>query len=121
MNMRICLMACLGLLVMSCASQNRPVRLISGAGAVYPPAAEARGVQGFVTLSYDVGLDGLVKNVTVVASEPDGIFDEAAIAALARWRFEPAMENGQPFVKTGVQSTISFKLADLSEYEQYEQ
>lgn len=120
MKLRVCLIACVCVALVACVSQNRPVRLISGAGAIYPSAAEAQGLQGFVTLSYDVGLNGLVKNVRVVASEPVGVFDDAALAALAKWRFVPAIQNGEPFVKTGVQSTISFKLADLSEYEQYE-
>ena len=43
-------------LLSACATQNRPVQLISGGGPVYPLVAKERGVQGYVTVVYDLSL-----------------------------------------------------------------
>jgi TonB family protein len=55
----------------------------------YPRAAAAHEQQGWVALKYHVAASGEVFNVRVVASSPQGLFDDASAAALARWRYEP--------------------------------
>jgi TonB family protein len=42
-----------------------------------------------------VGKDGRVKEVQLVRSDNE-IFNENAIAAVRRWRFEPAIQAGNP-------------------------
>ena len=113
----------LGLLVttllVACASGNRPLQLVSGAGPVYPPAAQAEGIEGFVTLAYDVSVSGVVENIRVVEAEPPQIFDAAAIKALSSWKFVPAKRDGQAIASEGRVSTISFQLGGSDAYDRY--
>ena len=53
----------------------------------YPPAAQARGLQGFVELEFTVTPAGDVENPRVVTAQPANVFDQAALAAVRRWRY----------------------------------
>ncbi|MFC7291403.1 energy transducer TonB [Hirschia litorea] len=54
----------------------------------YPRSAEAREIEGSVTLAFDVQEDGLVQNVRVVNADQPGVFDDAAVEAISKWKFE---------------------------------
>ncbi len=51
---------------------------------------------GWVDLSFVVDAQGETRDVTVTDASPAGRYDEAASAAVRRWRFEPVTEGGQP-------------------------
>lgn len=51
---------------------------------------------GWVDLSFVVDAQGKTRDVTVTDASPAGRYDEAASAAVRRWRFEPVTEGGQP-------------------------
>jgi TonB family protein len=53
----------------------------------YPPEALQSGVEGYVEIRFDVDLNGRVTSPEVVASEPAGIFDQAALDAIRQWRY----------------------------------
>lgn len=78
--------------------------LIKAVPPSYPRAAERRDIEGMVRVSIDVGADGSVVGVTVIQSQPAGVFDSAATNAVRRWQFEP----GKP--AQGVLKTIRFKI-----------
>jgi protein TonB len=59
----------------------------------YPAAARTAKLEGRVTLQGMVEIDGTVTEITVLQS-PNKVFDQAAIDALKRFRFEPARRNG---------------------------
>jgi TonB family protein len=61
----------------------------------YPAAAAAAGVAGFVEVSFAVTALGLVENAAVAAAEPPGVFEQSALAAISRWRYN-ADEGRQP-------------------------
>ena len=61
----------------------------------YPPMARSRGIQGWVELELSVTPSGMVGSAKVVAANPKGVFDEAALEAVKQWRFQPAYNNGQ--------------------------
>ena len=107
------------LVVFSCASQNRPAQLVGGGGPVYPSHAKEAGIEGHVTVVYDISVEGRVINLVVVASEPAGVFDDAALAAVSSWRFNPRIEAGQVVAAANKQSTVTFKLSGTDAYEQY--
>ena len=52
-------------------------------------------VQGTVTLSMTVGVDGIPRDIHVEHSLGHGL-DEKAIEAASRWRFAPALQDGKP-------------------------
>ena len=60
----------------------------------YPRAAQRRGESGWVDIVFTVTLDGSVRDVVVRNSQPDGVFDNAAIRAVEKWTFEPVIEDG---------------------------
>jgi len=75
----------------------------------FPPAAWDARYTGAVLLEMTVLKDGSVGNIEVVrCTTPKVGFEEAAIAAVKQWRFEPGMENGEPIeVKTRLKMNFS--------------
>jgi periplasmic protein TonB len=83
-------------------------KLIHDARPEYPMLAQQARVQGFVILEARVGVDGAVKSARVIRSIP--LLDEAALAAVQQWRYQPLLLNGtpMPFVLT---VTVVFKIS----------
>ncbi len=63
---------------------------------VYPSSARRQGTEGWVEAEFTVGIDGRVSDIDVRKAEPQGVFDKAAAAALAQWKFKPVLREGQP-------------------------
>ena len=63
---------------------------------VYPHASSLLGEQGVVVVRMTIGADGLVRAVALLQSSGYPRLDEAALAAIGKWRFTPAVENGEP-------------------------
>jgi len=61
---------------------------------VYPPSAP--DIAGDVTLLAQIDEFGTVQGLSVVRAEPVGYFEEAALRAFERARFEPAQREGRP-------------------------
>jgi protein TonB len=68
--------------------------LVKGADANYPPAALRSRQSGWVIVSFTILPNGRTDNVTVVSSQPRRVFDRAAMEAVNRYRFTPAMKDG---------------------------
>jgi TonB family protein len=43
-----------------------------------------------------IGIDGRIKEVTVISAPERPIFAEATVKAIRTWRFRPYMKDGQP-------------------------
>ena len=101
----------LGLLA-SCALQqpdNQTLRLVEGSAPVYPADLRVKGVGGRVTVQYDVTPQGQVVNAQVVASEPPGLFDAAALEAVGSWCFRPRVRDRQIESVVGLISSLEFR------------
>src|SRR5580658_5334841 len=61
---------------------------------VYPESARNRNIGGWVDLTFLVGVDGAVSEVAVVGAQPPGTFEQAAIDAVRRWRYQPVIRDG---------------------------
>lgn len=107
------------LLVAGCASGGRALQLVSGTGAVYPPEAKAKAIEGYVVVRYDVDVDGRVQNARVVAASPPDVFDESALQAVSRWRFQAPERRGEAQPVTGLQSRLTFTLEGSDAYDKY--
>lgn len=70
-------------------ADDAPPVLVRDAAPEYPLSAMRRGLSGRVRLEFTVRPDGGIADVAVLSSSPEGVFDQAAIAAARRWRFEP--------------------------------
>jgi TonB family protein len=63
---------------------------------VYPEAAQEKGTVGFVDIVFTVHTDGSVADVTVAGAEPAGIFEQAALNSVRKWRYQPVVREGLP-------------------------
>lgn len=61
----------------------------------YPYIAKRDNIEGWVVLRFVVDTEGVPGKVEVLSADPVGIFEEAAMKAVARYRFEPALKNGE--------------------------
>ncbi len=76
----------------------------------YPARAVNRGIEGWVLVEFTITGTGSVKDAKVVDSKPSNIFNDAALKAISRWRYNPKIENGQPVERVGVRTIIRFDL-----------
>jgi len=63
-------------------------QLLSAPQPRYPPLALRRKLEGDVVLELRIEADGRVGAARVLSANPPGLFDDAAVAAASRWRFE---------------------------------
>jgi protein TonB len=54
----------------------------------YPEAAHQQGLEGQVKLRFKVDLQGRAVDIEVIHSQPESVFDHAAIEALQQWTFQ---------------------------------
>ena len=75
--------------------QYRKAKLIYRVEPDYTPDAREKQITGTVVLGVTVGHDGTPHNIQIKKSLFPSL-DESAVAAVRKWRFEPAMQDGQP-------------------------
>jgi protein TonB len=92
------------------SAENRDAQVVRMVPAKYPLEAARNGEQGWVDVAFTVNPDGSVSDVHVTDAEPRRVFDRAAIDAVSRWRFKPALINGTPTAVV-VKRRIEFKLS----------
>lgn len=115
---RACTILCLALAApaaaawVSCNSAAivAPVPLAREAPA-YPPAVREVGIEGTVEVALTVLADGTVGWVRVLRADPPGYFEQAAIAGVRAWRFEPARQEGRA-IECRMLTRVRFALAD---------
>jgi protein TonB len=78
---------------------------------IYPPQALARGLRGEVRVRITVDTEGRVADAQVLSASPVEVFDEAAINAVRKWRFEPVVKNGRR-IEASIATTIRFQPED---------
>ena len=75
----------------------------------YPFLARRSGLEGVTVLSVEIRVDGKVAAVKVKRSSGYDVLDEAALIAVEKWVFEPALKRGIP-VECPVDVPIRFAL-----------
>ena len=78
---------------------------------LYPEPALSQRIEGWVDIEFTVARDGTTREPRVVAAAPPGVFEDAALDALARWRYEPMTIDGAP-VDQRVATRLRFELTD---------
>ena len=76
----------------------------------YPARARQQRIEGWVDVEYTISAAGTVRNPRVIDARPPSVFEEAALTAIRRWRFNPRLENGVPVEREGNQIRIRFDL-----------
>ncbi len=78
--------------------------------AVYPRRAQSRGIEGYVIVEFVVTKTGAVSQAVVVKAEPEGVFDRAALDAVAKFKYKPRIVDGVAMEVAGVQNRITFEI-----------
>jgi protein TonB len=76
----------------------------------YPARAATGGIEGWVQVQFTITAAGTVRDAVVVGAEPKGWFEDAALKAIARWRYNPRVDGGIAVERVGVQTRIRFEL-----------
>lgn len=76
---------------------------------LYPHSAKRRNIEGWVKVRFVVDEQGTVSQVSVLAAEPKGVFEQNVLRCVSGWRFKPGTVSGVA-VKALVEQTITFKL-----------
>jgi len=79
-------------------------RLLKDAAPRYPLSALNRRIEGSVQVAFSIEPDGSVAGLRLVSATPSGLFEDAAMAAVARWRFEATGR------RVDMQRTLDFRL-----------
>lgn len=94
---------------------DEPPTIIGGISAlrdniVYPEIAKEAGVEGTVIVQAFINKKGVVEDVTIIKGIPKTGLNDAAIAAVTKTRFKPAMQRDQA-VGVWYSVPITFKLS----------
>jgi TonB family protein len=76
----------------------------------YPQTAVVQRLSGSVTLEYTVDTRGEPRDIHVVEAIPPGVFDQAAINAVKRWRYAPTVVDGAAVEVPAVRTRVRFEL-----------
>ena len=88
---------------------DEPPRPLARLTPVYPARARMRRIEGYATVEFIVAPDGTVRDPVVTQSEPGDIFNDAALRAVSRWKFQPGSKDNLP-VSTRVRQRVNFTL-----------
>ena len=66
----------------------------------FPLVARQRALEGWVDVRFVVRSDGSVGDAAIMGAEPVGIFEQAALDAVHRWRYRPIVRDGQAISQT---------------------
>jgi TonB family protein len=73
-----------------------PATFLEGSELVYPPAAEEKGFEGWVEVSFIISADGGVIEPIIEDSSGGAEFEQEALRVIRSRKFEPATLNGKP-------------------------
>ena len=91
------------------APADRDARAVTQPAPEYPAAALRSGEEGTVIVRVDVDANGNPTNVDVAQSSRSRDLDRAALSAVRKWTFQPAMQDGKAVAST-VQVPVDFKV-----------
>ena len=78
----------------------------------YPQRALSRGIEGWVLVEFTITPSGTVADPKVIDADPKGIFEEPALKAIARWKYNPKVEEGVAVERRGIRVVLRFDLED---------
>jgi TonB family protein len=67
-------------------------------------------IEVYVDLAFDIAVTGLTTNIRVIAAQPEGVFNRAAIAALKKWKYQVPVIEGAARGQAGMMTRIRFEL-----------
>jgi len=91
---------------------DQEIMVLNDVEPVYPSGAASEGIEGWVHLRFNITDEGRVdaSSIELLDSEPSGIFDSSAAAAVPLLEFLPRIRNGQAVEVEGVEYVFRYKL-----------
>jgi TonB family protein len=80
----------------SSAVDANEIKLLTSVRPVYPRKAQKSAIEGSVEMEFTIAESGAVRDITIRAADPPGVFEQAAITALSQWRYQPVLRGGAP-------------------------
>lgn len=74
---------------------DQPPRCIRRIIPIYPYLAKRKSITGKVVVRIIVDKKGRMIESTIDKAEPPGVFEDAALNTIKRWRFKPAIKDGK--------------------------
>jgi protein TonB len=87
---------------------KKPVLLQRGEDLYYPPELRSKGIGGSVMLNIRVGANGRAQQVEVARSSGYDAFDQAAVAAVGTFLWEPARAADGP-TEAWITQAVTFR------------
>lgn len=79
--------------------------------AEYPRNAQYAGTEGWVDVEFTIAPDGSTRDFAIRDADPRDVFENAAMDALRRWRFEPVQRDGEAVAQRAL-LRMTFELED---------
>ncbi len=76
----------------------------------YPPRAKQRRIEGWVDVEFTISPAGTVDNAKVIAAHPRTVFEQSALRAIRRWRYNAKIVDGVAVARHGVRVLFNFEL-----------
>jgi protein TonB len=80
----------------------------------YPREAKHAQIEGTVYLQFDINKRGIPTNISVLESKPKGVFDQAAINAVKKWRYAKKYSHGKLIGTPNFRNRINFRLDEMN-------
>lgn len=90
------------------AGETRAAVVVSPAAPDYPLQAARNQTSGYAVVEFTLSANGAVQDPHIVDSSPRRVFDSAAIQAVKRSKFAPALKDGEP-ISSVLRRRIDFK------------
>lgn len=76
----------------------------------YPNRALSRGIEGWCLVMFTVTETGTVIDPVVVDADPPDVFNNSSVRAVARFKYNPRVEDGVPVPVPGVQYLFRYNV-----------
>jgi len=84
-------------------------RLLTSVKPLYPPGAEAAGIEGTVLLHAVISTQGDLLSISLMSTSVDAELAKAAMDAVQQWHYQPTLLNGAP-VEVVTTIAVTFRL-----------
>jgi protein TonB len=85
----------------------RPIHRVE---PVMPREALIKGISGWVRVAGTLKTDGTTTDLRIVAQDESGLFGQASLDAVAKWRFAPFTKGGKP-VEGPFEQRLEYRLS----------
>ncbi|MFZ1054961.1 MAG: TonB family protein, partial [Opitutaceae bacterium] len=90
-------------------ASSQPAQPIEQAKPDYPESLRLAGISGQVIVQFGIDATGAVQKVTVFKSDHPEL-DALAVAAVEKWKFKPAIKDGQPAATLMMRVPVTFEI-----------